>query len=158
MPESSATANKTVDSLPKRSSIASFGTERWIKITNTPPAWGDKLLQADVYAWDEKEKTWEKTPIATTDRTVWGQGKTFQHTLNLLAEKGSERARGFTKKSGLPRGKYLVEVYVDAEGRLANNWNLALGEADYVGRADITSGWPEGYGAMTFIDAAGILK
>jgi hypothetical protein len=149
---------KTVESLPRSSSIASFATERWLKIANTPPAWGEKLLQADVYAWDEKEKTWEKAPIATTDRKVWAQGRTFQHTLNLLAEKNSKRAEAFARKAELPRGKYLVKIYVDTKGRLANNWSLAIGDADYVGQADITSDWREGYGAMTVIDATRVVK
>ncbi len=149
---------KTVESLPKSSSIATFASERWIKITNTPPTWGDKLLQANVYAWDEKEKTWEKTPIATTDRKVWGQGKTFQHTLNLLAEKNSMRAEAFNRKAELPRGRYRVKVYVDDKGVLVNNWKAVLGEADYVGQAEVASDWREGYGAMTVIDAARVVK
>ncbi len=149
---------KTVSELPKSSGIASFGTERWLKIANTPPAWADKLAQVNVYAWDEKAKAWEKEPIATTDRKVWGQGKTFQHTLNLLAEKGSERAKAFQRRAALERGRYLVKVYVDLQGRLANDWKAVLGESDYVGQAEVTSDWREGYGAMTVIDSSRVKR
>lgn len=149
---------KTAESLPKSSSLASFGTERWIKIANTPPAWGDKVLQVNVYAWDEKAKTWEKEPIATTDRKVWGQGKIFQHTLNLLAKRDSERAKAFTRKAELARGRYLVKAYVDSTGRLTTDWKATLGEADFVGQAEVTSDWREGYGAMTVIEAARVKK
>src|SRR5205085_9762826 len=31
-----------------------FGTDAWLKIEPIPPAWGDKLVQVDVCAWDEK--------------------------------------------------------------------------------------------------------
>ena len=149
---------KTANELPKSSGIASFGTERWIKIANTPPAWADKVTQVNVYAWDEKTKAWEKNPIATTDRKVWGQGKIFQHTLNLLAAKNSDRARAFQNKAALERGRYLVKVYVDLKGRLANDWKTVLGESDYVGQAEVTSDWREGYGAMTVIDASRVKK
>ena len=36
-----------------------FGTDIWLKLTNTPPAWADKLVQVDVYAWDAAAKDWE---------------------------------------------------------------------------------------------------
>src|SRR5262245_33376729 len=92
-----------------------FGTERWIKLANTPEAWGDKYLAVMVYAWDDKAKSWEKEPIATTDRMVWAKGKLWQHTLNLLAAKGSERAARWKREANptLPKGRYLVKVYVD---------------------------------------------
>src|SRR5262249_58772057 len=34
-----------------------FGCEAWLKIENTPDAWGDKLLQVNVHAWDDKANT-----------------------------------------------------------------------------------------------------
>ena len=33
------------DSLPKATKTQAFGSDIWLKLTNTPPAWGDKLLQ-----------------------------------------------------------------------------------------------------------------
>ena len=148
----------TVATLPKPSAVASFGTDRWIKLTNTPPAWGDKVLEVRVFAWDDKAKAWEKAPIATTDRKVWGGGKLFQHSLTLLADKDSERAKAFKNKSALERGKYLVKVYVDAKDKLAKDWKASLGEQDYVGQVEVNSDWPDGYGAMTSIDAAKVKK
>jgi hypothetical protein len=112
----------------------------------------------DVYAWDEKSRSWEAMPIATTDRKVWGQGKLFQHTLNLLADKDSDRAKAFARKAELPRGRYLVKVYVDADGRLVKDWTAALGDADYVGQAEVMSDWREGYGAMTVIQGARVKR
>jgi len=145
-------------SLPESRPVGSFGTERWIKIADTLPAWGDKALQVDVYAWDEKANAWEPKPIATTDRKVWGQGKIFQHTLTLLADKDSERAKAFARSAALPGGRYLVKVYVDGNGRLAKDWKALLGEPDFVGQTEIRSNWPEGYGSMTVIPAARLKK
>jgi len=142
-----------------RGQPARFGTDRWLKLAETPPAWGDKLLQVDVYAWDAAAKTWESEPIATSDRKVWGGGKLWQHSLTLLAAKDSERAAAW-RRSGpsLPPGRYLVKVYVDVEGRLAGDWKATLGGGDYVGQAEVNTAWPEGYGRMTVLEAAKVRK
>ena len=122
-------------------------------------AQADRLLQVDVYAWDVGKGGWETSPIATSDRGVFGNGKLWQHNLTLLAEKGSDRAANW-KNNGpsLPPGKYLVKVYVDQRNRLAFDWNACLGEDDFVGQAEVESAWPEGYGRMTNLDvgAAGM--
>jgi hypothetical protein len=148
-------------SLPKKMpEPRKFSSEIWFKLANTPPAWGDKLLQVEIFAWDTRKGAWETTPIATSDRGVWGQGKLWQHTLTLQAEPGSERAATWAKasKATLPRGRYLVKVWVDGEGKLAKDWRATLGEGDYVGQAEVQSGWPEGYGQMTILDAARVKR
>lgn len=142
------------DSGPER-----FGTDVWLKLTDTPPAWADKFLLARVFAWDDKKKAWEESPIAVTDRVVFGKGKLWQHNLTLLATKDSERAKGWrTGKPTLPDGKYLVKVYVDADGKLAKDWKALLGADDFAGQAEFTAKWREGYGAMTAVDARGVKK
>ena len=100
---------KTAADLPAADTRLRLGTDAWLKLENTPPAWGDKLLQVDVYAWDEKAKAWEAKPVATSDRVVWGKGKLWQHTVTLLAEPGSERAKAWSAgKPSLPAGRYLL--------------------------------------------------
>ncbi len=148
-------------SLPKDGAEpARFGTDVWLKLTDTPDAWGDKLLQVRVFAWDAGKKTWEAEPIATSDRAVWGKGKLWQHNLTLLAARGSDRAAAWTKaaKPSLPRGKYLVKVHVDQDGRLAKDWQAVLGDEDYAGQVEIESAWPEGYGQMTPVDGGKVRK
>jgi hypothetical protein len=145
--------------LPKGTATAQFGTEAWLKLSDTPPAWNDKLMQVDVYAWDDKAGKWEAKPIATTDRKVWGKGKIFQHTITLLAESGSARAKSFTARPALPPGRYLLKVYVDASDRLAKDWTATLGESDYVGQVEIArAAWKEGYGQMTVAEARNVKK
>jgi hypothetical protein len=149
------------DSLPKAGGdSAQFGSDIWLKLADTPPAWGDKLLQVKVYAWDGAKKSWEAEPIATSDRAVWGQGKLWQHSLTLQAARGSDRATAWAKarKPSLPRGRYLVKVHVDQDERLAKDWKADLGEDDYAGQVEVESGWPEGYGQMTAVDAAKVRK
>jgi hypothetical protein len=145
--------------LPKPPAVASFGTESWLKIANTPPAWADKYLLAKVFAWDAAAGAWEAEPVASTDRKVWGEGKLWQHTLTLHAAKGSARARAWAAgPAALPRGRYLVRVYVDSADKLAKDWTAELGGADAVGSAEVQSAWPTGYGKMTVIDAGRVRK
>jgi hypothetical protein len=144
-------------SLPaKTEPLARFGSESWLKLANTPAAWGDRLVQVDIFAWDAKASAWENRPIATSDRLTWGKGQLWQHNLTLLADPASDRAKAWRAgKSALPAGKYLVKVYADTSGAASQR---PLGERDFVGLAEVTSAWPEGYGRMTILDAARVKK
>jgi hypothetical protein len=147
------------DELPADDGLERFGTDAWLKLSNTPPEWGDKLLQVDLYAWDAAKNDWRSEPIATSDRGVWGKGKLWQHNLSLMAPRGSEQAQAWrTGKPALPRGRYRIKVYVDFRGRLADDWKAKLGPDDYVGQAEVESAWPVGYGSMTEVDAATVRK
>jgi hypothetical protein len=131
-----------------------FGSDIWLKLTETPPEWGDKLLMAEVYAWDAAKGGWEAEPVAASDRGVWGKGKLWQHNLTLSAAKGSARAETFRRAPVLPPGRYLVKVFVDREDKLARDWTAALGPADYAGQGELPNArWAPGYGQMTVLDA-----
>jgi hypothetical protein len=150
---------KPADLPPKETGPKQFGTELWLKLEKTPEAWGDKLLQVNVFAWGAQAGTWEKEPVATSDRVVFGKGRLWQHTLTLLAPAGSERAKGWSKgKPALPAGKYLVKVYVDATGKAAKDWKTSLGANEFTGEAEFQAQWREGYGAMTVVDASKVRK
>ena len=150
---------KAADLPPADPGPLKFGSEAWLKLTDTPPAWADKLLQVDVYAWDATANSWEPRPVATSDRVVWGKGKLWQHTVTLLADPGSERAKKWASgKPALPPGRYLLKVYVDAADRLKKDWTATLGEADYVGQVEVRGQWREGYGSMTTADTGRVRK
>lgn len=146
--------------LPKTDSRSrQFGTEIWLKLSPTPDGWGDKLLQVNLFAWDTTKGAWEKEPIATSDRVVWGKGKQWQHTLTLLAEPGSERAKLWSaRKPSLPGGKYLVKVFVDSTEKTKKDWKAPLGSDEFAGEVEIQSRWPEGYGSMTVVDAGNVKR
>ncbi|MBA4066938.1 MAG: hypothetical protein C0501_25170 [Isosphaera sp.] len=136
-----------------------FGTDLWLKLTACPPAWGDKFLQARVFAWDDKRKAWGDAPVAVSDRVVSGKGKLWQHNLTLLAPKDSDRAKAWRAgKPSLPEGKYLLRVYLDADGKLAKDWKAVLGDGEFVGQVEFPAKWREGYGAMTAVDADKVRK
>jgi hypothetical protein len=141
--------------LPARAAAPKqYGTEAWLKLTNVPRAWGGKLLQTDVYAWDAKAGGWEAEPVATSDRMVGDQGGVWQHTVSLLARPGTPRAKAWAAgRPSLPPGKYLVKVYVDAGGKAMADWKAVLGPDEHVGQVEVQARWAEGYGAMTVADA-----
>ena len=117
---------------------AMFGTEIWLKLNNTPPEWADRLLQVTLFAWDKAKNTWEPEPIAVSDRGVWGKGELWQHNLALLADKGSERAKQWSRNpASLPFGRHLLEVHVDVKERLKSDWSSTLGETEFVGETII---------------------
>jgi hypothetical protein len=143
----------------KKAEPKQFGTEAWLKLDKTPAAWADKLLQADVHAWDAKAGAWEAEPVATSDRIVFGKGKVWQHTLTLLAAPGSDRAKAWAAgKPSLPAGKYLVKVYVGSAEKAKQDWKVALGPDEYAGKVEFQARWAEGYGAMTVVDAGKVTK
>jgi len=136
------------DSQPLR-----FGSDIWLKITDCPPEWHGKLLQARIYPWDANRSMWEDFPIAVSDRPVNGKMKLWQHNLTLLSAKNLERAEEFRKRAALPEGKYLVKIYVDAEEKLAKDWKAVLTEKEFAGQIEVQSAWKPGYGSMTAVTA-----
>jgi hypothetical protein len=132
-----------------------YGSEIWIKLESTPPAWADRLLQVSVYAWHARSEEWEQEPIAVSDRAVSGALQLWQHNLILLAAPGSSRARSWESGSAtLPSGRYLLKVHVDTNGRLQRDWRSELGKSESVGQLAIEARWPEGYGNMTVLASA----
>jgi hypothetical protein len=150
----------TANDLPKSvATPVTCGSDQWVKITNTPPAWADRLLQVTVFAWDSQKKGWETEPCAMNDRPVFGKGKLWQHNLVLLAAPDSPRAQSFRgNKASLPAGKYLVRVHVDQAGRLEKDWKVPLGKAEFVGEKEFDGRLAEGYGSMTVIDAGSLKR
>jgi len=134
-----------------------FGSEIWLKLTDFPPEWAGKLLKVRIYAWGPNRDAWEDFPIAISDRMVNDKPTKYQttpnawqHTLTLTALKNTDRLKAL--KEGppvIPEGKYLVKIYLDADGKLAKDWKAELMEKDLVAEFEVQSAWPSGYGKMT---------
>jgi hypothetical protein len=146
-------------SLPIADSQLQFGSSSWLRLTNTPASWAGHLVEIDIYAWDESSSDWEKTPIATSDRGMSETGSIWQHTITLLADKGTKRSADWSNsKPKLLPGAFLLKVYVDKTDRLLHDWKSGLGESDFVGDIKIMADWPEGPGKFTIADVAGFTE
>ncbi len=138
--------------------LRQFSSELWFKLENTPPAWGDKLLQVTIHRWDDHAKQWDAAPIAISDRQTSAKLKIWQHTLTLLATDGSKPAQDWRRIAALPAGRYLVKVHVDRSGRTLTDWRATLRDDDFVGQSEFRADWRPGYTAMTRVDAATVKK
>jgi hypothetical protein len=150
----------TAGDLPKETAApVTSGSEHWVKINNTLPAWSDRLLQVTLFAWDERKRAWETEPCAMSDRPVFGKGKLWQHNLVLMAAPDSPRAAALKGGRGsLPQGRYLLRVHVDLQGRVEKDWKATLGKAEFMGEKEIEGRIPEGYGSMTVVDAGSLKR
>jgi hypothetical protein len=142
---------QSADQLPEPPREHSIATGIWLKITDVPAKLDKLVLQADVYRWDERSKSWSSHRWATGDRLIAGDRQLWQQHLSLVAPRESERAAELGRQPSLPAGKYLVRIYVDQENRLEKEYPTSLGAAELVGEVEVTSRWPEGYGSMTVV-------
>ncbi|MBI1900234.1 MAG: hypothetical protein HYS13_03840 [Planctomycetia bacterium] len=135
------------EDLPRPSDEVSKVSEIWLKLTEVPAGYDKLLLQVDLYR--REGDGWSKTRWATSDRAVFGQGKLWQHSLTITAERGTQRADEIRRTPALPRGRYLVRIYVDKTGKLARDFKAELSAEDLVGEVEVDTAWPAGYGSMT---------
>ena len=140
------------EQLPGTSTVELIGSEIWFKVSSTPPAWADKVLGVVVFPFDEGTGTFSKSPIAESDRRVWGKGRLWQHNLLLRGPKGSPLAKQLRESRRLPEGRYLVQLFCDANDELAEDWEVELTDSRFfVGDLELTTDWPVGYQQMTVV-------
>lgn len=134
--------------LPTPSDEVSIVTDIWLKVQDVPAEYDKMLLQADLYRWTGD--SWSEHRVATSDRPVFGGGNLWQHSLSLIAPRGSAWANDMQQKR-LPPGQYLVKLYLDRDSKLQQDYQATLGAADFVGQVEVESQWPAGYGKMTVV-------
>lgn len=140
--------------LPRSSPAGRLGSEMWLKLTHTPDAWSEHLLQVDVHAWNPSAQTWTKKPVATSDRLVSGKQHVWQHTLTLLAEPGSPEFKLWEKNPILAPGRYRLHLYLDRDDRLKRDWQATFLPNDFLGAVEINvPEWRTGFRAMTAASA-----
>jgi hypothetical protein len=132
--------------LPEPSEVEFIGSQIWLKVAPTPEAWADKLLGVVIFPFDESAGEFSTTPIAESDRRVWGKGKLWQHSLILRAASGSQQAVQFRTSPRLPQGRYLIKFFLDAEDELREDWETELTDMKFfVGEVEVRTDWPVGY-------------
>lgn len=140
---------KSAMELPSQSDEVSIVSEIWLKLTDVPAEFDTMLLQVDVHRWEGNG--WSKARWATSDRPVFGKGQVWQHSLSLTAPRRTGRAEEIGKNLSLPRGRYLIRVYLDRTARLKKDFRVEMGQDEFVGEIELQSNWPSGYGQMTVV-------
>lgn len=136
------------EQLPDPSDEVSVVTDIWLKIEGVPAKYDKMLLQVDLYR--QTDSGWSEHRVATSDRPVFGPKNLWQHSLSLIAPRGSKWAEEIGSER-LPPGRYLVKLYIDQTGKLQDDFTAELGEEDFVGEVEAESRWPAGYGRMTVV-------
>ncbi len=136
------------EQLPKPNDEVSSGSDIWLKIEGVPAEYDQLLLQADLYR--KTDSGWTDYRVATSDRPVFGKGNLWQHSLSFTAPRGTKWADDM-RSAQLPPGRYLVKLYVDQQGKLAQDFAASLGPDEFVGQVEVESRWPAGYGQMTAV-------
>ncbi len=134
--------------LPRPSHEQSVVTDIWLKIEGIPAGYDKRLLQVDLYRWEESG--WSKDRVATSDRLIFGGGNLWQHSLSVTAPRDSNEAAQLSNQQ-LPPGRYLAKLYIDRENKLGANFHYHLGDEEFVGQIELQSEWPAGYGKMTVV-------
>lgn len=124
-----------------------FATKRVIRLKNAPETWEvGTTVQFFVFSHNDQSKSWSEKPIAFTQGTVTKR-KIVNGALFMLApEDDEEFVRWKKTKNKLPRGRYLVKVYVDQNGKIAKDPTILLGDRDLAGQIEIQQAkWQIGF-------------
>lgn len=142
---------QTVDELPSDNWLPS---KLILKLKETPKAWKvGTPVQLLLHQWDEADKSWSKNAIAFTQGTVTPRGM-VNGALFLLDNSKSTEATSTNKEAELPRGPFLVRVYLDKKNRLEADPTIMLGADDFYGSTELDNKrWREGFRTGKIISA-----
>jgi len=134
----------SVDDLPADNWQA---TQLVLRLVSVPKDWPEGVpVQMFLHAWNEKQETWEDEAAAFTQGTVTPRRMVNGALFLLRPERTDENTDKRGKPISFKPGRYLVKVYVDSRGRLADDPTLLLGKRDFHGQTTIDSRrWREGF-------------
>jgi hypothetical protein len=135
----------------KYTAVADLPADNWhpsklvIILQDPPEAWPDRVrVQLFVHAWSARTGAWDPEPIAFTQNSLTPR-RTVAGPLLVFGAGGKGADLSNPENARLTPGKYLLKAYLDRKGRLADDPTLLLGEADFVGQAEIEARWREGF-------------
>lgn len=108
---------RTLQDLPQPSAEIALLSKLGLRIDGVPERFGRKVMQVDLFAWDEERKTWSQERCATGMWIVNLQARFWQSPLHLTARRGSPRAANLAWQE-LPAGRYLARLSVDESAEL----------------------------------------
>ena len=132
----------SVDELPADNWHAS---KHVIFLRKVPEEWPDlRRVQLLVHAWDGETESWQASPIGFTQGSVTPRRR-VGGALFLIRPPASRPLSRDSEDATLAPGKYLIKVFTDARGRLADDPTVMLGKDDFYGEAVIDARWRKGF-------------
>jgi hypothetical protein len=123
-----------------------------LRLSDAPESWPELApVQLFVHAWNAETAAWNVRPTAFTQGIVTPR-RMVNGTLFLLGAEGQSQESNSADQALAP-GKYLIKVYVDRRRRLAADPSLFLGDADFVGQAEMEARWRAGFQQAEILSA-----
>jgi hypothetical protein len=134
------------------------GTQKVIKLSHAPDDWAVGVpVQLFLHKWNEESQSWNDSPIAFTQGTVTPRRMVNGALFQFLSK--DQAAKTAAEDRALGGGRYLVKVYVDSKGRLADDPALLLGDDDFAGQVELKQRrWREGFQRAPMVSAEKLAK
>lgn len=144
---------RTAEQLPPTPAELILLTGQHLRITGFPADWKELPWQVDLYAWDHAARTWSVHRVGTVFGRINPQG-TGQHMVSVVFPSEAPPPDQVRRDPHLPHGPWLARLYVDRERKTDQDSAYRLGEAEFVGQAEIRGDWPPGYQPPKIIEFA----
>ena len=124
-----------------------YGTKLVIKLVDTPESWTTRIpVQMFVHSWNAEQSGWNARATAFTQGIVTPRHMVAGSLFLLANPDPALRADWDPENATLPRGRYLVKVYVDSQSKLSDHPTLFLGQQDFYGQTEIQRArWRTGF-------------
>jgi hypothetical protein len=142
---------RTAADLPKPTDEVYVATAQHLRMTDLPPELGGKLTRLDLHRWTDSG--WSKSPVATVDGAVNPKNGMFQGVVFAILPRMPDLAKEVQVRRQFPGGRYLAKLYIDAEGRAAQNRDYEMGDRELIGAVEFDGPWPAGYQPPKIIKA-----
>ena len=133
------------EQLPKPSSIRLHATENFLRLTDLPSKWSDKLMRVDLYG--RTDAGWSDHRIATAESWVNGKQSVWQGIMSTVSSRDQHPPHKLTS------GSYRAKIYVDQAERMRADPDATFAESDFVGSMEFDGDWKLGWREPKIVDS-----
>jgi hypothetical protein len=134
---------QTAADLPKLTDQVVVATAQHLRMTDMPKEFGGKLVRIDLHQWINGG--WSKSPVASVDGAANPKNAMFQGVVFANMPRTINIAKEVETRRQFPGGRYLAKLYVDREGKAAQNRDYEMNASDFVGEVEFDGPWAAGY-------------
>lgn len=142
---------QTTAELPKPTDEVVIATAQHLRMTDIPVELCGKLTRIDLHPWTDSG--WSKRAIASVDGMINPKNGVFQGVVFATLPRTIDLAQEVQTRRQFPGGRYLAKLYVDRDGKAAQNRDYEMGVSDLFGQVEFEGEWPAGYSPPKIIKA-----